>query len=108
MFKSVNSESREGYTYCPYIPLVIQNDEVIFEVETRIEPSTWIPNENSARYLRDKYYENHKACPICKSKHTCQTLVGYTFDSRYPELHKDENSTTCQCGWTGIVHDLIN
>lgn len=111
-YKASDHEPWDGYIYCPYIPLTVISYEkdcnmaVSFEVDTRIKPSTWLPNETSARCLRDKYYESHKKCPICSSEATCQTLVGYTFDLQHPERYEDRNRAECNCGWIGIVHEL--
>jgi hypothetical protein len=48
---------------------------------------------------RDAYYLKHKCCPKCGSTHLLTTLVGYIGD--------DRNSAVCDCGWKGIVHDLV-
>lgn len=110
-FKSSDYDGRYGDFYCPYIPLTIFRYEkdgsaLSFEVDTRIQPSTWISNENKAHRLREQYYEVHKKCPICSSYNICQTLIGYTFDAIKPELYKDKNKAECNCGWIGTVHDM--
>lgn len=52
------------------------------------------------------YHLNHKACPECWNTNTRQTYMGFVFESI--ETFKDENEAVCNdCGWTGIVHDLI-
>ena len=46
------------------------------------------------------YYKKHVYCPMCGGTENSQTLVNYLGD-------KDENRVTCECGWVGIVDDLV-
>jgi len=47
----------------------------------------------------------HKCCPECGSTHHVQTLCA---GRETPEGYIDSNSSHCSdCGWKGIVHDLI-
>ena len=58
---------------------------------------------------RKRYYDvSHVCCPKCRSEFIEQTLMGRpqsVLDPRY----KDTNRATCSdCGWSGIVHDLVS
>lgn len=58
--------------------------------------------------MRDKYYDQHKACPECGSTRNCQSYVGYIMDLRNPEEYNDKNRAKCNdCNWVGTVHDLV-
>lgn len=48
------------------------------------------------------YYEQHAVCPRCFSRDKAleQGTVGTLLDY-------DQNRATCDCGWRGIVHELI-
>jgi uncharacterized protein (TIGR00730 family) len=59
-------------------------------------------------YLEDKYYEEHKYCPICGGEHYRMTLKGFIFNESHPEKFKDDNFIECiECGYKGIKHDCI-
>ena len=46
------------------------------------------------------YYEQHRFCPSCGSDGITQKTAGYLGDEDY-------NAAGCDCGWRGVVHDLI-
>lgn len=50
----------------------------------------------------DDYYERHAVCPNCGGDggDMMQTCMG-------PLCGQDRNHCVCQCGWRGIVHDLV-
>lgn len=57
--------------------------------------------------INDRYRELHRYCPRCGSDDLEQTMVGFIFANL--ESAQDTNRCTCQeCGWRGIVHDLIS
>ena len=58
--------------------------------------------------IMDKYRAQHRCCPICSSRNYSTTLVGFFLDANHPDDYKDRNSVHClDCGWKGIVHDLV-
>lgn len=55
-----------------------------------------------------KYRTQHCCCPKCGSKNYSTTLAGYIFNSEHPEEYKNKNAVNClDCGWRGIIHDLV-
>jgi hypothetical protein len=52
-----------------------------------------------------QYGELHKCCPQCGGKNICQTCIGYVMTD--PSKYEDRNQATCQCGWRGVVHDMV-
>ncbi len=46
-----------------------------------------------------EYYKQHAVCPKCGSG-VGQTLGAYLYEP-------DRNHCWCECGWTGIIHDLV-
>lgn len=62
-------------------------------------------NEKSkSASIQERYYDNHKRCPNCGNTKLSQTYVGFIIQSPHDT---DTNKVTCKCGWTGIVHDLV-
>lgn len=57
-------------------------------------------------YLAE-YNQKHIACPVCGSTHIRSHMVGFALDVEHPEAYRDENQATCECGWSGRVHDLV-
>jgi hypothetical protein len=58
--------------------------------------------------VKDDYYEVHKACPSCGNTSTSQTYVGGSIPVVGHEyVHTDPNRATCNCGWQGMVEDLV-
>jgi len=51
------------------------------------------------------YYPRHKRCPQCGGNLIESTCLGYIF--RSIESAKDSNRAVCDCGWVGVVHDLV-
>ena len=47
---------------------------------------------------RKEYYQKHSVCPKC-GEGCSQTYVGY--------VGEDKNSAWCECGWKGIVDNLV-
>jgi len=56
------------------------------------------------RLVRMAYYDSHQACPKCQEI-TFHGLKNCEFIDL--ETAKDVNCCTCSCGWSGIVHDLV-
>jgi len=48
----------------------------------------------------EEYRKAHRFCPKCGCSRICTTLACFYGDA-------DENGARCNCGWHGIVHDLI-
>ena len=51
------------------------------------------------------YYKNHKACPQCGKTDICST-TGPWGPTPY-QRGIDRNKAWCDCGWKGIVDDLV-
>lgn len=54
----------------------------------------------------DDYNNEHRYCPNCGSNKYKTTFVGYIFYDY--EKYVDRNGVLCECGWNGIVHDLVS
>jgi ssDNA-binding Zn-finger/Zn-ribbon topoisomerase 1 len=54
----------------------------------------------------DDYNKEHKYCPNCGNNKLMVTFAGYIFYNY--ETYVDKNSVSCECGWNGIVHDLVS
>lgn len=52
--------------------------------------------------MNEKYYKQHQCCPRCGGQSITRTLSG-----NISEPLADRNSAVCDCGWKGIVHDLV-
>lgn len=53
-----------------------------------------------------QYRQRHEACPVCGGISVRHHMVGYAMQD--PVTYRDENQAACNdCGWTGIVHDLV-
>lgn len=52
------------------------------------------------RINRSTYYKEHAACPVCGSMCVEATTRGVFGDI-------DDNRARCECGWVGIVHDMV-
>jgi len=66
-----------------------------------------IEDSNNSAKIRKEWYNNHKCCPNCNSKHINQTLVGAIHISGEPFEDNVNNATCCKCNWKGKVKDLI-
>ena len=81
---------------CITVPLVIGDAETVTD-------STTGPF--------DEYYKKHKCCPSCGSKMLRCTLLGmisFQMNIHNPNSYKDTNNALCEnCGWEGIIDDLI-
>jgi len=53
----------------------------------------------------DDYYREHEVCPTCKTREFRQTLLSFIFHEF--ESYEDSNEVTCECGFRGVVDDLI-
>ena len=52
-----------------------------------------------------EYYRTRQVYPKCFEKSILKTLVGISIQE---EGDRDDNRATCtDCGWIGIVHDLV-
>lgn len=62
---------------------------------------------SSDEFFKD-YNNEHQRCPKCGSKNHFVTLVFYVPNLQNPKDFKDVNRVRCvDCGFAGIVHDLI-
>jgi len=52
--------------------------------------------------MNENYCKQHKCCPRCGGQSITRTLSG-----NISEPLADRNSAVCDCGWKGIVHDLV-
>ncbi len=48
-----------------------------------------------------QYQALHQCCPTCGSDSIWRTCLGMILPS------EDTNTARCECGWIGIVHDLL-
>lgn len=55
-----------------------------------------------------KYRNEHRVCPVCYTSRYFRTLAGpfVILKDGIFEV-KDINDATCQCGWKGVVDDLV-
>ena len=51
------------------------------------------------------YRKLHSACPACGSDSIAVACAGNGFSCL--GTAKDSNQAWCKCGWSGIVHDLV-
>lgn len=54
--------------------------------------------------LRHGYDAKHCCCPVCGRSGLETTTIGIAF---LGPSTRDTNRAKCQCGWVGIVHDMI-
>jgi hypothetical protein len=55
--------------------------------------------------FREQYDKLHAVCPVCKSASIEVSCVGCLMDNL--ETARDANRAQCECGWRGIVHDMV-
>ena len=51
------------------------------------------------------YYKKHQVCPKCRKRSF--TILMIPVIVRTDEIFNDHRNITCDCGWTGIYHNLI-
>lgn len=56
--------------------------------------------EEKRRQMRE-YHVEHCCCPECGGTNICSTTMGMLFPN------KDTNRANCECGWSGIVDDMV-
>ena len=58
--------------------------------------------------LAEDYFKKHNRCPSCGCDN-CEQTTGPIFEttSNPYRIKKDQNRAHCVCGWSGIVHDLV-
>ena len=59
------------------------------------------------QYKHDYYNVLHVCCPVCGHDKHSSTYVGYLIDMLKPQSYVDGNRVKCQCGWSGVCHDLV-
>lgn len=90
-------------------PLEYDEEQLLEDIKMNIKTYTErnIVMSTQERILSE-YNDSHKCCPKCGSDKNTQTLMAFPLDLNNPEKYKDENRVTClNCGWKGIVHDLV-
>lgn len=100
----MKDKSNSGVIYNKFIPSLVCH--CITNNTTKEEIRSWDPEYYD--FMED-YHNKHAVCPKCGSTHYTHTLAGYIFDKTHPENYKDRNSVTCnECGWHGIIDDLVS
>lgn len=61
--------------------------------------------EKTNSEIHDEYRLLHACCPECGGDDIETTCMGFIFTSM--ETAKNRNHAYCQCGWKGIVHDMV-
>lgn len=100
------------------LKIIMENENIIIhktpEIKNNVVYTPWISgemiNEEREKYnqFMIDYHKQHRVCPKCGSRDYRTTLLGFIFDERHPEDYKDKNSCQCNnCGWNGIVHNLV-
>jgi RNA polymerase subunit RPABC4/transcription elongation factor Spt4 len=59
---------------------------------------------SAQKNFEDQYYQNHQCCPECGCDNLETTCVGYLITN---DDSRDKNAARCECGWVGIVHDMV-
>lgn len=67
----------------------------------------FIHEKGSYEELYHRYSSSHRKCPKCGGTNNSQTLVAYILNPNDYESYQDKNHVRCECGWEGIVHDLV-
>lgn len=67
-------------------------------------PKPPTPEERRAEAYR-AYRKLHERCPQCGGNNIETTCVGYIMAD--PSTYENRNRATCQCGWRGVVHDMV-
>ena len=60
--------------------------------------------------LAEDYRNPHCKCPMCKSENLVVTTAGIfesSNDDNGYRIKRDQNGAACNCGWSGIVHDMV-
>ena len=57
--------------------------------------------------FRVLYKKNHESCPKCEGVNVVKTIVEYLYVAGKASEYVDKNNAKCECGWIGIVHDLV-
>ena len=72
-----------------------------------LDPAVEFAKIDRMHEYEDRYYEARKCCPKCHGRNMMQTLMGFLPNANNLEAFKDRNDVRCDCGWVGIVHDLV-
>jgi len=64
------------------------------------------PTNEIKKEIEGAYYAIHFRCPKCGGINIESSTVGYIPLGGDFEF-KDENWAKCDCGWRGIIHDLV-
>ena len=62
--------------------------------------------EIKERITREKFYNEHVACPDCDNTRISVTLVG-VIDWGDEDFFDGTNTAKCKCGWAGPIGDLL-
>ena len=73
-----------------------ETERLVVSIEG-VLPGDWIAH----------YHRQHAACPQCGAVDNEQTCVGYIPIPGHEDEYQDRNRVRCECGWVGIVHDLV-
>ena len=66
----------------------------------------YTPSETYSKFMA-QYKIDHEVCPECRKREYRSTLMCFVFYSDDPDSYQDQNDVSCNCGWKGIVHDLV-
>lgn len=62
-------------------------------------------DETPKKTFSQRYYSVRTNCPKCGGNNIETTCIGYIIHDDGPS--KDGNQARCECGWVGIVHDMV-
>lgn len=93
---------RDGVYDAENLPLGVTKDDGALYWE-----SPNFPMEMPIKKTRKDYCNQHICCPSCGSTRILRTLASYAFDRAAPDAYMDKNRANCECGWTGVVHDMV-
>ena len=88
------------------VRLPFEDPEVDKEFETQEEMFAYFKEHGIM--TSKMYHAQHCACPKCGSERYSTTFVGYVSEVDRFQNHIDKNRIRCECGFTGITHDLVS
>lgn len=71
------------------------------------EVDIWREKVHRLQQMQAEYSNNHRVCPKCRTNKYTTTLVVFHMKIGEEETFQDCNDIMCQCGWSGIKHDLV-
>jgi hypothetical protein len=77
------------------------------EEEKKVFWDSYYSSDQIYKEFMAQYKIDHACCPNCGETSHGSTLVGFAFNSEYPDAYRDLNNAMCKCGYKHTIHERV-